>query len=41
LKHGWSEIEIKAWLESLHDQDYSVTIEILSPIHMQWRIFSR
>ena len=43
LKHGWSEEDIKVWLESLNEQDYNVTIEILSdisPIHPQWKMFS-
>lgn len=30
LKYGWTEEDIKVWLESLNEQDYNVTIEILS-----------
>lgn len=44
LKHGWSEEDIKVWLDSLNDQDYNVTIEILSDlsaIHTEWRLFSK
>jgi len=44
LKHGWTETDIVVWLESLKDQDYNAVIEIISlesPIHEQWKMFSK
>lgn len=44
LKHGWGGEDIKVWLESLNDQDYNVTIEIISdtsPINSNWKMFSK
>jgi hypothetical protein len=44
LRHGWTEEVIKVWLDSLNDQDYSVTIEILTDltvIRPDWILFSK
>jgi hypothetical protein len=43
LKHGWTEDDIKLWIEELEDQDYSVTIEIISDspvISNRWKLYS-
>jgi len=43
LKYGWTAEDIKVWLDSLNEQDYNITIEILSdisPIHPYWKMFS-
>lgn len=44
LRHGWTEEDIKIWLNSLNDPDYNVTIEILTDltvIRPDWKLFSK